>query len=225
MHTVARDITEWKRDKEKIKASLREKEIMLQEIHHRVKNNMQVIISLMRIQARRTKNSKLANYLQTLQDRIFSMSLIHDHFYKKPELDKINIASYIIELIDHLFFIYSKKEGQIQINLDLKKIYLGLNKAIPFGMLVNEIITNVLKHAFPGKKKGNLSVKLYKDEKRKIHLIFNDNGIGIPEEIDIENPSTLGMQLIRDLTQQLDGEIQIKSNGGTQIKVIFPENY
>ena len=223
IHTVARDISEWIKAKEKIKASLKEKEIMLHEIHHRVKNNMQIIISLMRIQGRKAKHKETKKYLQTLQDRVYSMSLIHDHFYKETQLDKINIASYIKELIDHLFFIHNKKEGQIKITLDLEEIYLDLNKAIPFGMLINEIITNIFKHAFPGRKKGELSLRLYRDGNRKIRLLVNDNGIGIPEEVNIENPSTIGLQLIKDLTQQLGGEIQIKSNGGTKIKLIFPE--
>ena len=223
MHTVARDVSEWIKAKEKIKASLKEKEIMLHEIHHRVKNNMQIIISLMRIQGRKAKHKETKKYLQTLQDRVYSMSLIHDHFYKETQLDKINVASYIKELINHLFFIHNKKEGQIKITLDLEEIYLDLNKAIPFGMLINEIITNILKHAFPGRKKGELSLRLYRDGNRKIRLLVNDNGIGIPEEVNIENPSTIGLQLIKDLTQQLGGEIQIKSNGGTKIKLIFPE--
>jgi PAS domain S-box-containing protein len=225
MHTVARDISEWKRDKEKIKASLREKDIMLQEIHHRVKNNMQIIISLMRIQARSIKSPTFTKYLQALQERVYSMSLIHDHFYKKQEFDKINIASYIKELTNHLFYISSKKEDQIKINLDLEEILLDLNKAVPFGMLVNEIVTNVLKHAFPGRKKGELSLRLYRDGNKKIHFLVNDNGIGLPKKVNVENPSTMGFQLIRDLTQQLDGEIQIESNRGTKIKVIFPEKY
>ena len=223
IHTVARDISEWIKAKEKIKTSLKEKEIMLHEIHHRVKNNMQIIISLMRIQGRKAKYKETKKYLQTLQDRVYSMSLIHDHFYKETQLDKINVASYIKELINHLFFIHNKKEGQIKITLDLEEIYLDLNKAIPFGMLINEIITNILKHAFPGRKKGELSLRLYRDGNRKIRLLVNDNGIGIPEEVNIENPSTIGLQLIKDLTQQLGGEIQIKSNGGTKIKLIFPE--
>jgi PAS domain S-box-containing protein len=216
------DISDRKRMEELLKKSLKEKDIMLHEIHHRVKNNMQIIISLMRIQARRIKNRQFIKYLQTLQDRVYSMSLIHDHFYKKTELDKINIASYIEDLVTHLYFIYNQKEEQIQINLDLEKIYLDLNKAIPFGMLINEIITNVLKHAFPGKKKGILSIRLFRDGNKKIRLLVNDTGIGLPDDIDVENPSTMGFQLMRDLTQQLGGEIQIKSNGGTQIKVIFP---
>ncbi|MCD6192685.1 MAG: PAS domain S-box protein [Candidatus Aminicenantes bacterium] len=223
MHTVARDVSEWKKDKEKIKASLKEKEIMLHEIHHRVKNNMQIIISLMRIQGRKAKHKETRNYLQTLQDRVHSMSLIHDHFYQEREFDKINIVSYIKRLIDHLFFVYNTKQNQIKINLDLEKIYLDLNKAVPFGMLINEIISNVLKHAFPRRKKGEITLRLYRDDNRKIRLLVNDNGVGIPEEVDVENPSTIGLQLIKDLTQQLGGEIQIKSNGGTKIKVIFPE--
>jgi len=146
---VARDISEWKKDKERIKASLREKDVMLQEIHHRVKNNLQIIISLMRIQARKVKNAKFSKYLQALQDRVYSMCLIHDHFYKERQLDKINIATYIKELINHLFYIHGHKDNKIKINLAIDKIYLDLNKAVPFGMLINEIITNILKHAFP----------------------------------------------------------------------------
>jgi len=217
------DISEHKRIEKRLEKSLKEKSVMLHEIHHRVKNNLQIIISLIRLQARRLKKSKLTEYLQILQDRVYSMSLIHDHFYKETHLDKINVASYIRDLVDHLFFIHNKKEKQIKIKLDLEKIYLDINKAIPFGMLVNEIITNILKHAFPGKKKGEFSIKLYREKNKKIWLLVNDNGVGIPKEVNIDNPSTMGLQLIRDLTNQIGGEIQIKSNGGTKITVIFPE--
>jgi PAS domain S-box-containing protein len=219
------DITDRKKMEKTLKKALNEKSIMLQEIHHRVKNNMQIIISLMRIQARKAKHKETKDCLQALQNRVYSMSLIHDHFYQKPDLDKINIASYVKQLIDHLFFIYNKKQKQIQVNLDLEEIYLDLNKAIPFGMLVNEVISNVLKHAFPGRKKGELSLRIYRDGNKNIRLLVNDTGVGLPKEVDIENPSTMGLQLIRDLTKQLRGEIQIKSNGETQIKVIFPEKY
>ena len=222
IHTVARDISEWKKDKERIKAFLREKDVMLQEIHHRVKNNMQIIISLMRIQARKVKNARFSKYLQALQDRVYSMSLIHDHFYKERQLDKINIATYIKELINHLFYIHGHKDNKIKINLAIDKIYLDLNKAVPFGMLINEIITNILKHAFPQRKKGEIFLRLYQDGNKKIHLLISDTGVGLPSEVDIENPTTMGLQLMKDLTQQLKGEIQIESEQGTKIKVVFP---
>ncbi|MHA1395680.1 MAG: sensor histidine kinase, partial [Promethearchaeota archaeon] len=111
----------------------------------------------------------------------------------------------------------------IKINLDLEEIHLDLNKAIPFGMLLNEIITNALKHAFPGKNKGELSIRLYRDGNKRIRLYVADNGNGIPEDVDLNNPETMGLQLINDLTHQLDGEIKIKSDNGTRINLIFPE--
>jgi len=225
IHTVARDISESKKDKEKIKASLKEKSIMLQEIHHRVKNNMQIIISLMRIQARRAKHKETREHLRTLQDRVFSMAHVHEYFYRHPELDKINIAPYIKGMVDHLCFMHNKSEKEIKVNLDLEEIYLDLNKAVPFGMLLNEIVTNILKHAFPGKKKGELSIRLYRDGNKKIRLYVADNGNGIPEDVDLNNPETMGLQLINDLTHQLDGEIKIKSDKGTKINLIFPKKY
>jgi PAS domain S-box-containing protein len=127
LHSVGRDITEWKKDKEKIKSALREKEIMLREIHHRVKNNMQVIISLMRIQARMINDQKTLDYCQAIQNRIYSMALIHDHFYKEPELEKIDLASYLKKLTNHLVFIFTKSDDKIKINLDLEEIHLDLN--------------------------------------------------------------------------------------------------
>ena len=223
MHTAARDITEWKKDKEKIKASLKEKSIMLQEIHHRVKNNLQIIISLMRIQARRAKHKETKQHLRTLQDRVFSMANAHEHFYRQPELDKINIATYIKGMVDHLCFLHNKSEKEIKIGLDLEEIYLALNKAIPFGMLLNEIVTNTLKHAFPGKKKGELSIRLYRDGNKRIRLYVADNGVGIPESVDRNNPETMGLQLINDLTHQIGGEVKIKNDKGTKINIIFPE--
>ncbi|MCD6192581.1 MAG: PAS domain S-box protein [Candidatus Aminicenantes bacterium] len=220
MHSVARDISEWKRDKEKIKTALKEKEIMLREIHHRVKNNMQIIISLMRLHSRLIKDPLSLEYCQAIQNRIYSMSLIHDHFYQQPQLEKINLASYLKKLTDHLFFIFNKNEKQIKLTLEVEEIHLDLNRAIPFGLLAYEIISNALKHAFPGNKQGQLSIRMFRDGNKKIHLVIQDTGIGLPSEIDLEHPETMGLQLIQDLTKQLDGTLQVKTNGGTTIKVI-----
>ena len=217
------DITDRKKMENTLEKALKEKSIMLQEIHHRVKNNMQIIISLMRIQARRAKHKEIKEHLRALQDRVFSMAHVHEYFYRHPELDKINIASYIKGIVDHLCFMRNKSEKEIKVNLDLEEIHLDLNKAVPFGILLNEIITNILKHAFPGKKKGELSIRLYRDGNKKIRLYVADNGNGIPEHVDLNNPETMGLQLINDLTHQLEGEIKIKSDKGTRINLIFPE--
>jgi len=217
------DITDRKKMENTLEKALKEKSIMLQEIHHRVKNNMQIIISLMRIQARRAKHKETKQHLRALQDRVFSMAHVHEYFYRHPELDKINIASYIKGIVDHLCFMRNKSEKEIKVNLDLEEIHLDLNKAVPFGILLNEIITNILKHAFPGKKKGELSIRLYRDGNKKIRLYVADNGNGIPEHVDLNNPETMGLQLINDLTHQLEGEIKIKSDKGTRINLIFPE--
>jgi len=222
MFHLARDITKEKKAEEKLRSLLREKSVMLEEIHHRVKNNMQIIISLMRIQSRRIKNKRLRELYQAVQDRVFSMALVHEHFYRQPKLDKIDVAPYLRRLVDHLFFMNNKNEEQIMVNFDLENIYLDLNKAVPFGLLINEIISNALKHAFPEGKKGNLSIRLYLDGNKKVRLFVSDNGTGIPASVNIDRPSTMGLQLIKDLAKQLGGEIQIKSHQGTQIKVIFP---
>jgi len=218
---IMKDITERKRAEEKIKTSLREKEVMLREIHHRVKNNMQIIISLLRLQSTNTKNKKMQEAFKESQNRIHSMSLIHEKLYQSKDLARIDFAYYIRGLIVHLFQSYRVDTNLISLKTYVEDIYLDINRAIPCGLIINELVTNSIKHAFPGGKKGEISVRLHLNKQGKIALVVSDNGVGFPEDIDFLNIKSLGMQLVNDLTQQLEGTIEFDRKGGTTFNIVF----
>lgn len=218
---IITDITERKKIEEKIKASLNEKEVMLREIHHRVKNNMQIITSLLRLQAAQIKDAKIQKMFILSQNRIRSMSLIHESLYQSQDLSRINFTDYIQKITTHLISLYHQKDDTVDVKYDLKDVHLDINKAIPFGLIINELITNALKHAIPSGKKGEMELKLRKEESGKVIFNVKDNGAGIPENVKIEEPETLGLQLVYDLARQLNGSVEVKIEKGTLIKVVF----
>jgi len=218
---IARDITVRKQAEEQIKASLREKEVLLREIHHRVKNNMQIISSLIRLQSRSIKDKNLSDMFNVSQSRIRSMALIHESLYRSRDLASIDLSDYVERLTTHLFSMYRIKAGTIKFNMEIKDIYLDINKAIPCGLIINELVSNCLKHAFPDERKGEITLKMYEERRKKHTLIVKDNGIGFPKGLDFRNTETLGMQLVGDLVKQLKGKIELKTEEGTEFKIVF----
>ncbi len=222
MHTTARDITERKRAQEKIKDALKEKEVMLQEIHHRVKNNMQIISSLLRLQSRNAADEETRDMFLVSQGRIRSMALIHDSFYRSDDYTKIDFGPYIKQLVTHLMALYQVSENQIRMKIDIGPgVYLNLNSAIPCGLLINELVANALKHAFPEGKKGKITVEMKKEEDGKFKLLIKDDGIGLPDEVNLGNPQSLGIQIVTDLVHQLKGTIQVTRHPGTEFRIKF----
>jgi len=217
------DITDIRKAEEELKTSLREKEVMLQEIYHRVKNNMQIISSMLKLQSVHVTDETSLNLFKNCQNRVRSMSLIHEKLYRSKDLSRINFEDYINSLIRNLFISYGISGKRIHFNIDAKGIFLKLNTAIPCGLIINELITNSLKHAFPDDKKGNIIIKLSKDKKDKFTLVIRNDGIDFPEEIDLENSSSFGMQLVNILKQQLHAESEIDRKGGTTFKFMFNE--
>lgn len=215
------DITERKKAEERLKASLEEKEVMLREIHHRVKNNMQIIISLLRLQSRQLKNEGRKEIFKASLDRITSMSLIHENLYKSKDLARIDFSSYIRRLTTHVFSIYAPATARISLAIEMGKIFLDINKAIPCGLIINELVTNSIKHAFPGEREGEIIIKMNTDKKGIFKLTVSDNGIGFPAQLDFHEASTLGLQLVRDLVHQIDGKIRIDRSGGTKFEIKF----
>ncbi len=218
---IARDITKRKLSEKQIKENLHEKEILLREIHHRVKNNMQVIISLLRIQSSGIKDKKYKDFLKTSQERIYSMVLIHDKLYQSKNFDRVAFAQYIKSFVTHLFHTYNYNSDLIKLSLDLEEIKFDINRAIPLGLILNELVSNVLKHAFPEGRKGKLSIRLFQEKTGKNILLISDNGVGIPAEIDIRNSKTFGLQIVHDLVRQIKGSMQINTENGTEIKITF----
>ena len=226
---IIQDITERKEAEE----ALENLEIARKkEIHHRIKNNLQVISSLLDLQADKFDNPKVIEAFRESQNRVISMALIHEELYKGEETDTLDFSTYIRELAENLFQTYSLKSKNIRLCMDLEEnAFFDMDVAVPLGIIVNELISNSLKHAFPGRDKGEIRIKLGREEKGECKresskstsftLAISDNGVGIPENFDIEDLDSLGMQLITSLVDQLDGELELKSNNGTEFAIRF----
>jgi PAS domain S-box-containing protein len=219
---LARDITERKNADQKIKKSLEEKEMLLKEIHHRVKNNLQVISSLLNLQARYIKNKTDKELFRESQTRAKSMALIHERLYQSKDLRRIDFGEYIETLTYDLYHSYSGNPDFIKLNMDLESIMVDINTAIPCGLIINELLSNALKHAFPNGRTGELNIKFYSLDGHLI-LSVRDNGIGFPENIDFKNTESLGLSLVNTLVGQIEGEIDIRVDHGTEFRITFPE--
>ncbi|KYC41065.1 hypothetical protein WA1_23395 [Scytonema hofmannii PCC 7110] len=203
---------------EHIEASLREKEVLLKEIHHRVKNNLGIVSSLLQMQCRRTQDSQATAILLDSQNRIASIALVHEKLYRSEDLANINFAQYIPDLVTHLFDSYNIRSSHIKLHFQVEDVGLDIESAIPCGLIVNELVSNALKYAFPNKQTGEILVKLYEHEHHLI-LIVQDNGVGLPVEFDKKKTKTLGINLIQGLVKQLRGSIEINSQQGTEFKI------
>ena len=200
--------------------SLKEKEQLLKEIHHRVKNNMQIISSLLNLQSDNTVDTKILNLLRESRNRINSMALVHEMLYKSNDLSKIGLKEYIESLSVSIYQSYVMPQSDIEINYTIENnIYFDIDKMIPMGLILNEIISNSLKHAFPARK-GIINIGL-KSEKNKYVLEVNDNGIGFKKDFNVETDSHLGIQLIYMLTEQLGGDIKLDRKDGVSYSMIF----
>jgi PAS domain S-box-containing protein len=215
------DITDRKQAEERIKASLKEKEVMLREIHHRVKNNMQIILSLLRIQSRVVKDSATREMFKQSQNRIRSMALIHEALYKSEDLAKIDFSDYISRMTTHLLSLYREDLGEVSINQEAEGIFIDINRAIPCGLVISELVSNSLKHAFPDRRRGQIVIRMKRDKKDKHTLTVKDTGVGFPESLDFREAETLGLQLVTDLVAQLNGTIGMEKKDGTEFIVKF----
>ncbi|TSA56476.1 MAG: PAS domain S-box protein [Planctomycetaceae bacterium] len=218
---VARDITERKRAEEQIRKSLKEKEVLLQEIHHRVKNNMQVISSLINLQAEYVKDKESLEMFKESRDRIFSMAFVHEKLYQSKDLTKIDFDDYIRSITKHLFRTYFLDPNAVRLNVNCSDVVLDVNKAVPCGLIINELISNAFKHAFPEGGEGEITVDFHPDGDNRLELAVSDNGVGFPEDIDISDTETLGLRLISILVAQLKGTLEIERDGGTSFKITF----
>jgi len=222
--SLNRDITERKHTELQIQNSLKEKELLLKEIHHRVKNNLQIISSLLDLQVDTLQNQEIIKVFQDSKNRIRAMALIHENLYSYGDLARIDGLNYIQELLSSLLDIF--REGGVridpEIDIELPTFAVDMDTAIPLGLILTELISNALKHAFPNQKEGKIQIRLYPTTPGTVVLVVSDNGIGLPEEIDIHKSKTLGLQLISLLTQQIKGSIHLKRNNGTTFAITFP---
>jgi PAS domain S-box-containing protein len=220
-HGTNQDITELKEKEEEIRKSLQEKEVLLREIHHRVKNNLQIIASLLHLQEDSIDEKEVADVLKESEGRVKSMAMVHEKLYQSPSFSKINLKQYIEKLLSDIIFTYGTPTGSIKTKLIIKDINLNIDTAIPLGLIINELVTNSAKYAFP-QSEGTITIKL-KSLPEQMELTISDNGIGMPKDIDIKNSNTLGLQLVNGLVNQLDGELKLDRSHGTEFKIIFRE--
>lgn len=214
------DISERKRVEEQLRASLAEKELLLKEIHHRVKNNLQIISSLLEAQAEEIEDSRLRAAFRESQQRVQSIALIHQELYQTGNLASIDFGAFVHHLVAHLVASYAIHPGQVTLDIQADPVILGVDTAIPCGLLINELVSNALKHAFPGNRQGRIQVELHRQGKQ-VMLIVGDNGVGLPQDLDIATSTTLGLQLVTMLAQQLGGKLEVEGNGGTTFRVAF----
>jgi len=212
---IYRNITERKKAEEQIKASLKEKEILLQEVHHRVKNNMQIISSLLNLQSRHVKDEESLGLFKSSQNRVKSMALIHERLYQSKDFSRIDVADYVQNLTNHLFITYGISKDAVKLKINIQDIFLDINTAIPCALIINELVSNSLKHAFPNGKKGMIKISMRPLGKREMELVVGDNGVGMPEDANLKNTKSLGLYLVSMLAEdQLHGEIKLDKTEG-----------
>jgi PAS domain S-box-containing protein len=218
---ILRDVTQRVAAEELIKASLRDKEALLKEIHHRVKNNLQVASSLLGLQSRAMSDPELRKVFEESQNRVYSMALLHETLYQSGNLSQIDFPEYIRQLADHLFRSYGVADERIRLRTELERLPLSLDAAVPCGLIINELVSNSLKYAFPEGRAGEIRIGLH-GQSGMAKLVVADNGVGLRRDVDWATTRTLGLRLVRSLAQQLGANIEVLPDSGTEIKLLFP---
>lgn len=225
-HQLQQEVVERKQAEQQLKNSLTEKEVLLKEIYHRVKNNLLVVSSLLEIQSSSIEDPELVKILTNSQDRIHSMALVHEQLYRSENLKEIDLGMYIKALLEKISAAHANLEQGINLNVDTQEIHLNIETANSCGLIVNELITNALEHAFRGRQQGNIWLSLQRHNNGEIILTVKDDGIGVPPDFDFYETESLGLRLVRILTRQLEGEIELNLDRGTCFKITFTElNY
>ncbi len=218
---IVQDITQHKHAEEKMKAALWEKDILLKEIHHRVKNNLQIIASMLRLQSRQIRDVEARILFEESRNRVQAMSLIHERLYRTENLACISFKEYVDELVENIFSLPPGNASLLQKHIAVEEIVLDVNYAIPCGLIINELVSNSLRHAFPDGRKGAVEIKMHRDKKGTMALSIKDNGIGFPGGADLVNTKTLGLQLVLSLVKQLNGTIELDRSEGSEIRIAF----
>ena len=218
---LEQEVLERKRAEEKIKASLKEKEVLLKEIHHRVKNNLQVVSSMLKIQSGYSQDRKTADMFRESQNRVRSIALIHEMLYQSKNLSEIDFSIYIQPITTHLMRAYGVDPNRIKLNINVGDVFLDIDSAIPCGLIINELFSNALKHAFPEGREGEVQIDLFQDRNREFTLLISDNGVGLPEGMDFKNTESLGLQLVVALADQLGAAIVFEGRVGTTFRITF----
>lgn len=217
----SRDISEKINSETELREALKEKEVLLKEVHHRVKNNLQVISSILNLQTGYLKDKATINILKECQNRIKTMAYIHESLYQTKDFLQINFGEYIINLVKNLFYSYDANQQKIKANFDVDTIFLNLDTSIPCGLIINELVSNAFKYAFDDGREGFISVKVKKIEDNKIKMQITDNGKGMPANIDFRKTESLGLQLVNILSEQINATLTLNQTNGTTFEIIF----
>jgi len=216
------DITERKRAEELLRKSIQEREMLLKEVHHRVKNNMQIISSMLRLHAMKTDDEKYQTFLMGSQNRIRSLALIHEMLYASDDLTRVDFHNYVSTLSHQMLRSSTANPNDVKIILNIKVATLGIDLAIPCALIINELLLNSLKHAFPDSRSGEITVEFDRSGAACYRLVVRDNGIGFPGDFDINATQSFGINLVKILTQQVRGTIKVDSHEGMSFTIIFP---
>lgn len=220
---IARDITQRKRAQAQLTASLKEKEVLLKEIHHRVKNNLQIISSLLNLQSHYIEDPKALEMFRESQDRLKSMALIHEMLYQSKEIAKIEFNEYVRNLLSMVYRSHSPTSKAIKLDVQVDPVFLSMDIAVPVSLILNEMVSNSLKHAFKDRNAGMVKIRFKKEENGRFLLVVSDNGVGLPRDFSLENTPSLGLRLVKILTDQLGGNLTFRSEVGTELRVDFGE--
>ena len=218
---ILRDVSGRMQVEERVRASLEEKEVLLEEIHHRVKNNLQVVSSLLNLQARAAQDAEIQQVFQESRNRVQSMAMVHEQLYRSKSLADLNFGEYVSQLAETLFRAYRVDPERVTLRVAAGKVRLDLDAAAPCGLILNELVSNALKHAFPDGRSGEVEISVHENPDRSVTLSVADDGVGVPEGIGFWNAPSLGWKLVRTLVRQIDGEAQIEGPPGTRLTVRF----
>ncbi|MBI2390609.1 MAG: PAS domain S-box protein [Deltaproteobacteria bacterium] len=215
-----RDISERKLAETRLRTSLKEKEVLLKEVHHRVKNNLQIVSSMLNLQMDQIEDPKALGLFRESQARVRSIALFHEKLYQSKDLAHVDIAEYLRAVTTSLFASYGVEPQDIALSIDAEDVQLAVDAAISCGLIVNELVSNALKHAFPRGRKGSIEVTLRRDGRRVV-LEVRDDGVGFPEAVDFRNPTTLGLRLVSILAEQIRGTVDLERRDGTRFHIPF----
>ena len=214
------DITERRQAAEQLKASLAEKEVLLREVHHRVKNNLQVISSLLNLHMQRAPDYQ-RNVLAECQRQVHAIALIHERLHQSQNLVKVDFAQYVRSLVEEMQRSFGRQADKVTVTVDVEDVLVSIDQAMPCGLILNEALSNVFKHAFPRRRKGQVAVHVFRQGSDKVVLLVRDNGVGMPKDFDIKRSNSLGLTLLSGLAQQLGGNLGLQVGNGTTIRVTF----
>jgi two-component sensor histidine kinase len=219
---VQAEMGERKRVEQELQSSLKEKGLLLKEIHHRVKNNLQVVSSLLNLQLQFSKDQETADVFRNGLDRIQSMALVHEKLYQSRELSRVDFKNYTNDIVSELMRSYGIDSNLIKIASTVEDIFLDLDQSVPCGLIINELVSNSLKHAFADNRSGEIQIDFHLGSDGRYQLMVSDNGVGMPEKFDLNSNKTLGLQLVKTLVEQLEGTIELHIQNGTSIRISFP---